>query len=404
MGRGLFGDHSIGTDQLSWRYDDAAVDRAEWAPESRDRNWGACILHAADGCDGCGSDSDFLDRREGGAGACQCRFGFNGRGFQGVCVFADSDRAVLSPRAQLHAFLYGSPAFGSAAERSVWIRLGFIRNGEPDVWAIVFAEDHLVSADLVYRDRSCLGCGDGRSICEAAFCGSEANREEFDSANLHDDLVFKFQCLARHAADGDALGDVAMAKKFSRRNLFRLRWGDLSDLAGETLRRPAEESETEEEEDFIRPPGASSDDALFLSACDRCQLCSEACPYDVIKHSGVVDGEMEGAPYMEPEVDPCRWCSDMPCIKACPSGALSFQEDGSVAPIAKVKLNMNTCLTQDGILCDTCSYRCPQSVRAIKMVGRSPQLDVDKCVGCGLCAFYCDSEPSSLTIEQLGLG
>lgn len=190
-----------------------------------------------------------------------------------------------------------------------------------------------------------------------------------------------------------------MGKGFSRRNLFRLRLGDLSDLARETLSSDVKGNASTEEASYIRPPGAASDDDCFLSACDRCRLCSEACPYGVIKHSGVVDGALEGAPYLEPEKNPCRWCSDMPCIDACPTGALSFREDGSIAPIAKAKLNKGTCLTQEGILCDTCSYRCPQSIRAITMVGRAPVLDVGKCVGCGLCAYYCDSEPSSFTIE-----
>ncbi len=190
-----------------------------------------------------------------------------------------------------------------------------------------------------------------------------------------------------------------MAKEFSRRNLFRLRLGDFSELTREALSREPEEDGPKEEIRYIRPPGAASDDTVFLGACDRCKLCSDACPYDVIKHSGVVHGELEGAPFLDPENNPCRWCSDMPCIEACPTGALALREDGSVGPIAKAKLNLATCLTQEGILCDTCSYRCPQDVRAITMVGRAPKLNIDNCVGCGLCAFYCDSEPSSFTIE-----
>lgn len=194
-----------------------------------------------------------------------------------------------------------------------------------------------------------------------------------------------------------------MGKQFSRRNLFRLRLGDLSDLARETIGSSEEVIDSEAPIRYIRPPGALSDDAAFLGTCDRCQLCSEACPHGVIQHLGVVDGPLEGSPFLQPEINPCRWCSDMPCIRACPSGALSFQEDGSVAPIAKAKLNKSTCLTESGILCDTCSYRCPQGVRAIRMSGRSPELSVDQCVGCGLCAYYCDSEPSSFTVDLEGL-
>ena len=204
--------------------------------------------------------------------------------------------------------------------------------------------------------------------------------------------------MAGYAADGDALGDVAMAKEFSRRNLFRLRLGDLSELARETIGASEEEPDSEAPPSYIRPPGALADEMAFLEACDRCTLCSEACPHGVIRHLGVADGLLEGSPFLQPETNPCRWCADMPCIRACPSGALAFQEDGSVSPIAKAKLNKGTCLTESGILCDTCSYRCPQNIRAITMSERSPKLDVNQCVGCGLCAYYCDSEPSSFTI------
>ena len=194
-----------------------------------------------------------------------------------------------------------------------------------------------------------------------------------------------------------------MGKQFSRRNLFRLRLGDLSELARETLGASGEEIDSKEPELYIRPPGALAIEAAFLKACDRCRLCSEACPHGVIRHLGVADGPLEGSPFLQPESNPCRWCSDMPCNNACPSGALAFQEDGSVAPIAKASLNRSACLTESGILCDTCSYRCPQSIRAITMSGRSPSLNVDACVGCGLCAYYCDSEPSSFTVALEGL-
>jgi len=190
-----------------------------------------------------------------------------------------------------------------------------------------------------------------------------------------------------------------MAKKFSRRNLFRLRLGDLSELARETIGDSEEGTDSGAPPGHIRPPGALADEVAFLKACDGCKLCSEACPHGVIRHLGVADGPLEGSPFLLPESNPCRWCVDMPCIRACPSGALAFQEDGSVSPIAKANLNKTTCLTESGILCDTCSYRCPQSVRAITMFGRSPKLNVDQCVGCGLCAYYCDSEPSSFTIS-----
>jgi Pyruvate/2-oxoacid:ferredoxin oxidoreductase delta subunit len=86
----------------------------------------------------------------------------------------------------------------------------------------------------------------------------------------------------------------------------------------------------------------------------------------------------------------------MPCIRACPSGALAFGPGERVEPVGKAELNLDTCLTSQGILCDSCAVACPPNVRAIKMVNRKPQLDWDRCTGCGMCAHYCESRPVSL--------
>lgn len=91
----------------------------------------------------------------------------------------------------------------------------------------------------------------------------------------------------------------------------------------------------------------------------------------------------------------------MPCIEACPSGALSNVESHPVTPVAKVTLHLDECLTSEGVLCDTCSVFCPDDVQAIRMVNCSPVLDRESCVGCGLCVYYCESDKQPLRIEDL---
>ena len=183
-----------------------------------------------------------------------------------------------------------------------------------------------------------------------------------------------------------------MNNDISRRQFFRL---GLSDAAG--LMR--QDSATKAVETAcLRPPGALADERDFLSACERCGKCAEACPYDVIKQLGPGAGKAENTPFIEPEENPCRWCASMDCVNACPSGALSFGPDQSIRPIGKAVLDLTSCLTQQGILCDACAVVCPSEVGAILMVQRKPQLDEDCCVGCGLCAFHCASTPSSLKI------
>jgi MauM/NapG family ferredoxin protein len=146
----------------------------------------------------------------------------------------------------------------------------------------------------------------------------------------------------------------------------------------------------------VRPPGALQDSQAFLDTCHRCQACSAACPYDVISHLGPAAGEEEGTPFIKPEENPCHWCPTMDCLEACPSGALAYNDKGCVDPIAKAELDLNACLTQQGILCDDCVSACPTSVKALKLHNLKPQLDLHKCVGCGLCSYYCPTTPVAI--------
>ncbi len=184
--------------------------------------------------------------------------------------------------------------------------------------------------------------------------------------------------------------------KFSRRQLFRLR---LSDVTREVGKSAAQNGAEDEEEPFLRPPGALEDEDAFLETCERCQACAEACPFGVIHHFGPVAGQLEKTPFVDPASVPCRWCEDMPCVRACPSGALKLDEGEEVAPIAKVLLQPDKCLTTQGILCDTCSWRCPAGVKAIRMVARKPVLEVDRCTGCGMCVVFCEAEPSAFKLD-----
>lgn len=198
-----------------------------------------------------------------------------------------------------------------------------------------------------------------------------------------------------------------MAFSFSRRQLFKLRPADLGSVAGQVRQQAGKGSEENEPPPFIRPPGALKDETEFLATCERCQACVEACPHEnVIQTFGPSHGQREGAPYLIPEEHPCRWCVDTPCAAACPTEALQFSKPNpdseiTVAPIAKAVLNLDTCLNNQGTICDTCAVMCPPHVNAIKMINRKPQLNADLCTGCGMCAFYCESEPGSISIEAL---
>jgi ferredoxin-type protein NapG len=190
-----------------------------------------------------------------------------------------------------------------------------------------------------------------------------------------------------------------MSTRLTRRQLFRLRIGDLPALVRQAKNGHAHgDGDAEPEAAFFRPPGALADEDRFLATCERCRACADACPHGVISHFGASAGPREGTPFLDPNTAPCRWCGDMDCIRACPSGALAFGPEERVEPIGKAELDLETCLTSQGILCDSCAVACPPNVRAIKIVNRQPQLDWDRCTGCGLCVWFCQSRPAALKI------
>ena len=185
--------------------------------------------------------------------------------------------------------------------------------------------------------------------------------------------------------------------EFSRRQLFKLRFDDLTREIGDAVgpKKDSGESTTPEAQKFFRPPGASAIEEDFLSACERCHACADACPYECIDDFGPAAGRLEGTPFIDPRTVPCRWCEDMPCIKACPGDALQERPDQTVQPIGKVALDLKKCLNSEGILCDTCAYRCPTHIKAIRIVNRMPVLDLERCTGCGMCVYFCEAEPSA---------
>jgi len=183
----------------------------------------------------------------------------------------------------------------------------------------------------------------------------------------------------------------------SRRSLFA-RW----------LKRPAGPSSHPDEActqveaanglpGFLRPPGARPEDK-FLELCERCTDCRDACPYTVILHLGPAYGEAEGTPAILPQDDACRLCADLPCISACPSGALQ--------PVPREEVNMGLarldpllCLAVQGEGCDSCVGSCPLGEKALRWAVDRPEILAAGCTGCGMCVEICPARPRALTVD-----
>lgn len=158
--------------------------------------------------------------------------------------------------------------------------------------------------------------------------------------------------------------------------------------------------------DALRPPCAGSE-SEFLSSCIRCGLCVEACPYLTLKLATPSSGISAGTPYFEPRKIPCYMCKDIPCAKACPSGALDLKrvsKEGepniNEAKIGVAIIDTTHCIAYGGIQCDACYRACPLIGKAIYLEFRHstftnehsellPMVNAEVCTGCGMCERAC---------------
>jgi MauM/NapG family ferredoxin protein len=169
---------------------------------------------------------------------------------------------------------------------------------------------------------------------------------------------------------------------------------------------------------LLRPPGAL-DEFAFLTACTRCDKCLPACPQDAILKAPGSARLALGTPYIEPRTMPCFLCTELPCIAACPEGALVWPKRtiGGAEVEGPRAVRMGTavvlrerCLTWAGgevpaQACRTCVDRCPYPDQAIRLEAAEdggpahPVVDAAICTGCGLCEFGCPTPKSAIVVE-----
>jgi len=160
----------------------------------------------------------------------------------------------------------------------------------------------------------------------------------------------------------------------------------------------------------LRPPGALAE-ADFLAACLRCGLCVRACPYHTLSLADLGDGPNVGTPFFTARRVACEMCDDIPCVAACPSGAL----DKNLTAINDARMGVavlvgqETCLNLLGLRCDVCYRVCPRLDEAITLetshnerTGKHarfvPTVHSDKCTGCGKCERACVLERAAIKV------
>ncbi|WJW75360.1 ferredoxin-type protein NapG [Thiohalobacter sp. IOR34] len=165
----------------------------------------------------------------------------------------------------------------------------------------------------------------------------------------------------------------------------------------------------------IRPPGALAE-ADFLGACIRCGLCVRDCPYDTLRLAELGESVATGTPYFIAREVPCEMCEDIPCVKACPTGALDHAlEDIDQARMGlAVLVDQESCIAFQGLRCEVCYNICPVRGKAISLELRHnprsgthalfiPVVHSDACTGCGKCEEACILEQAAIKVFPLRL-
>ena len=165
----------------------------------------------------------------------------------------------------------------------------------------------------------------------------------------------------------------------------------------------------------LRPPGVDSEDD-FLGACIRCGLCVRDCPYDTLKLAELGDNVATGTPYFLARDIPCEMCEDIPCVKACPTGALDpglDKIDDARMGLAVV-VDQENCIAFRGLRCEVCFNVCPVRGDAITLEYQHnersgkhalfiPVVHSDACTGCGKCEKGCILEEAAIKVFPLHL-
>ncbi len=196
-------------------------------------------------------------------------------------------------------------------------------------------------------------------------------------------------------------------------------------------------------ENRLRPPGALAEKD-FLALCIKCGQCLQVCPYHSIKLSDFAKGHGVGTPYIDANVRGCYACEAVPCVLACPSGALEHtcEKPEDIHMGIAVLEFADTCLAMsntpvpkgydqkmidftasvvnvtpleekllekfsgyEGEQCTLCADMCPLSnpLSAIAMVpdekgGHKPEI-YDGCIGCGVCQEVCPTKTPSIVVK-----
>jgi ferredoxin-type protein NapG len=194
--------------------------------------------------------------------------------------------------------------------------------------------------------------------------------------------------MAREPTHDFLTGDGGDRRKFFRSTLGRV----VDEVTKRTERRVVPIR-------YFRPPGAL-EEVAFIAACTRCGDCVDVCPANAIVNAPPGAGLAAGTPVIDPAIQPCTVCSDMPCVEVCPTDALTAPEHlWEGYRMATLELVPERCIAFNNIECGVCARVCPVGEKAMGLDDRGrPIIRAEGCVGCGVCVRACVTTPSSLIL------
>ncbi len=158
---------------------------------------------------------------------------------------------------------------------------------------------------------------------------------------------------------------------------------------------------------ILRPPGALPAQG-FADTCSRCGDCVRACPARAIRLTPDTAG---GLPHLIARESPCVVCTDLSCMKACPTGALRKLDSRDQIQMGYAITDQSRCLRGGGYSvydeptsltgedCQLCVTQCPIGKDALTIDNHGCIEVRHGCIGCGVCEQVCPTESTSIWVE-----